>query len=120
MVDTAVKFGILPHVTFNTTVVETEWLEEEGRWRSLTSGGEEYYSQVLVHATGMLHHPAYPGLAGQQDFTGQTLHTARWDQDINLTDKVGHQYSSPQISDNYTCWRQLCSVRTPLWMRIQS
>ena len=89
MVDTAVKFGILPHVTFNTTVVETEWLEEEGRWRSLTSGGEEYYSQVLVHATGMLHHPAYPGLAGQQDFTGQTTHTARWDQDINLTGKVG-------------------------------
>ena len=50
MEDTAVKFGILPHITFNTTVVETEWLEEEGRWRSLTSGGEEYCSQVrLVH-----------------------------------------------------------------------
>ena len=78
-------------MTFNTRVVETEWLEEEGRWRVLTSGGAEYYSQVLVHATGMLHHPAYPGLAGQQDFTGQTLHTARWDQDINLTGKVGHQ-----------------------------
>ena len=45
-----VKFGILPHITFDTSVVETEWLEEEGRWRSLTSGGEEYYSQVrLVH-----------------------------------------------------------------------
>ena len=89
--DTAVKFGILPHITFNTRVMETEWLEEDGRWRVLTSGGAEYYSQVLVHATGMLHHPAYPGLPGQQDFTGQALHSARWDQDINFTDKVGRE-----------------------------
>ena len=51
----------------------------------------QYYSQVLVHATGMLHHPAYPGLPGQQDFTGQALHSARWDQDINFTDKVGRE-----------------------------
>ena len=99
LVDTAVKFGILPHITFNTTVVETEWLEEEGRWRSLTSGGEEYYSQVLVHATGMLHQPAYPQFAGQQDFTGQTLHTARWDQSIHLTGKVlEYSYCFPTLN----------------------
>ena len=46
MVDTAVKFGILPHITFNTTIVEAEWREEEGRWRSLTSSGEEFFSQA--------------------------------------------------------------------------
>ena len=89
-----VKFGILPHITFDTSVVETEWLEEEGRWRSLTSGGEEYYSQVLVQATGMLHHPATPQFGGEQDFTGQTVHTARWDQTINLTDKVSDSKDS--------------------------
>ena len=88
MEETAVKFGILPHITFNTTVVEAEWLEEEGRWRTLTSGGAEYYSEVLVHATGMLHQPTFPQLGGEQDFTGQTLHTARWDNNVQLRDKV--------------------------------
>ena len=86
--ETAVKFGILPHITFNTTVVEAEWLEEEGRWRTLTSGGSEYYSEVLVHATGMLHQPTFPQLGGEQDFTGQTLHTARWDNNVQLRGKV--------------------------------
>ena len=51
--DCAEKFGIIPHIRFNTTVLETEWQEEEGRWRTLTTAGEEFYSEVLVHATGM-------------------------------------------------------------------
>ena len=112
--DTAIKFGILPHITFNTTVVEAEWLKEEGRWRSLTSGGEEYYSEVLVHATGMLHHPAYPQLGGEQDFTGQTLHTARWDSSVDLTGKVRPWFlgltASPQASRHPTAFGKMSHI----------
>ena len=88
MAECASKFGILPHIQFNTRVESAEWLEEEARWRLLTSAGEELLCSVLVHAGGMLHEPAYPQFGGEEVFTGEILHTARWDKEVDLTNKV--------------------------------
>ena len=86
--DTADKFGLLPHIQFRTRVVSAEWLEEEASWRVLSSAGEEFLCSVLIHSTGMLHQPSFPNFPGEESFTGQTVHTARWNETIQLRNKV--------------------------------
>ena len=88
LADTADKLGILPHITFNTRVRELEWLEAEARWRTVTEAGAEILSHVVIHAAGMLHHPATPRLGGEAAFRGETVHTARWDNSIDFSNKV--------------------------------
>ena len=90
LADTAEKFGILPHITFNTSVAEIEWLEEEAKWRTVSGDGEVILSNVVIHAAGMLHHPATPQLGGEAAFSGETVHTARWDNSIDFSNKVIH------------------------------
>ena len=40
----------------------------------------------------MLHHPATPRLGGEAAFRGETVHTARWDNSIDFTNKVNYLY----------------------------
>ena len=88
LADTVDKFGILPHITFNTSVAEMEWLEEEAKWRTVTGDGEVILSNVVIHAAGILHHPFTPEFGGEEEFRGETVHTARWNKSIELKDKV--------------------------------
>ena len=39
---------------------------------------------------GLLHHPATPQLGGEAAFSGETVHTARWDNSIDFSNKVIH------------------------------
>ena len=65
-----------------------EWLEEEAKWRTVTGDGEVILSNVVIHAAGMLHQPFTPEFGGEDEFRGETVHTARWDKSIDLKDKV--------------------------------
>jgi cation diffusion facilitator CzcD-associated flavoprotein CzcO len=47
-------------------------------------------ADVVIAATGVLHHPFVPGLEGLDDFAGDVVHTARWDASVLLDGrKVG-------------------------------
>ena len=92
LADTVDQLGILPHISFNTRVRELAWLEAEARWRTVTEGGAEILSHVVIHAAGMLHHPATPQLGGEAAFSGETVHTARWDNSIDFSNKVKYLY----------------------------
>jgi cation diffusion facilitator CzcD-associated flavoprotein CzcO len=39
---------------------------------------------VVIAATGVLHHPNVPALAGMDDFEGALFHSARWDHDVPI------------------------------------
>ena len=38
-------------------------------------------------ATGQLHQPAYPSIAGRDSFAGHSFHSAQWDHDYDLRGK---------------------------------
>ena len=101
LADTADKLGILPHITFNTRVRELEWLEAEARWRTVTEAGAEILSHVVIHAAGMLHPPATPRLGGEAAFGGETVHTARWDNSIDFSNKVNYLHHGYQSYHNW-------------------
>jgi len=84
----AEKYGIMPHIRFNTSIARMQWVN--GAWHIDTNKGgqiERVVADIVVSAAGVLHHPAYPDIEGLDSFEGVTFHTARWNHDIHLKGK---------------------------------
>ncbi|MFT4570294.1 MAG: cation diffusion facilitator CzcD-associated flavoprotein CzcO [Hyphomicrobiaceae bacterium] len=84
----AEKYGVLPHVRFNTTIERMTW--EDGAWNIETQSAghtEHTTADIVVSAAGVLHCPAFPNIEGLDTFAGDAFHTARWNHDIDLTGK---------------------------------
>ena len=75
---TARDFGVLPHVEFDTELLDASWSDDDQRWTLTTSQGS-LTAEVLVVGTGPLSEPTTPDLPGLGTFEGTTFHSARWD-----------------------------------------
>jgi cation diffusion facilitator CzcD-associated flavoprotein CzcO len=56
----------------------------DGRWQLATATGRRDVADVVIAATGVLHHPRYPEIAGLETFAGAAFHSARWDHAVPL------------------------------------
>src|SRR6185437_14601007 len=62
----------------------------DGRWHLETATGHHDDVDAVIAATGVLHHPRYPDIAGLETFAGALFHSARWDHDVTIDDaRVG-------------------------------
>jgi cation diffusion facilitator CzcD-associated flavoprotein CzcO len=75
-------FGLGDSIRFGTEVVHAEFAENQ--WRVFTSQGDIERFDFLIAATGILHHPRHPQIAGLDSFAGAVFHTARWDHGVAL------------------------------------
>ncbi|GLT02309.1 putative monooxygenase [Sphingobium jiangsuense] len=80
----AEKYGVLPHIRFGCEVVSTVWDEERSLWRLGLSTGETVEAEIVIAASGVLHHPRLPDIEGRESFAGKAFHSARWDDDAPL------------------------------------
>ena len=91
---------IRPHIDFNTNLEKACWNAEQQRWDIQTSQGR-YEAAFLMTATGHLADEHLPNIKGLDQFSGQTVHSARWDHQLDLTDKhvvvVGSGASAIQL-----------------------
>jgi cation diffusion facilitator CzcD-associated flavoprotein CzcO len=95
---------------------------EAGRWRIGLSDGSTDAADVVVAATGVLHHPAVPDIPGLATFAGPCFHSARWDHGVSIAGKrvgvVGTGSSAIQIVgaivDEVAALRLF--QRTPQWV----
>ncbi len=55
-----------------------------GRWRLETAAGHRDEVDVVIAATGVLHHPNVPAIEGRDSFEGAMFHSARWDHRVPL------------------------------------
>jgi cation diffusion facilitator CzcD-associated flavoprotein CzcO len=78
----AEEHGVIPLIRFGQEVTGCEW--RDGRWHLSTAAGTEDEADVVIAATGVLHHPRYPDIDGLEDFAGACFHSARWDHDVTL------------------------------------
>lgn len=65
------------NIEFGTEIVEGRFVD--GHWVLTTATGAEHIADVLVCATGTLHHPRIPAIDGMESFAGKLFHSARWD-----------------------------------------
>ena len=72
-------FGVVPFIRFNSEVADCAFDDERALWNVTTTGGDSYEAQVVIAASGVLHHPKLPGIEGLESFAGKAFHSARWD-----------------------------------------
>ncbi|HEX9683496.1 MAG TPA: NAD(P)/FAD-dependent oxidoreductase [Acidimicrobiales bacterium] len=75
-------YGVTPLIRLGDEV--TSACYDDGRWRLETAGGYHDVCDVIIAATGVLHHPNVPHFGGEDSFTGALFHSARWDHDVEL------------------------------------
>lgn len=70
------------YVRLGDPVTALEYVD--GRWNVTTAAGVTDRVDVVIAATGVLHHPRYPDIEGLDRFEGAMFHSARWDHDVEL------------------------------------
>ena len=79
--------GLREHLVLDTSVDEAVWEEDRQRYRLGLSSGAVLRARVVISAAGLLNTPRYPTWPGFERFTGPKLHTARWEEGLDLTGK---------------------------------
>lgn len=74
--------GVHQLISFDEEVSELTF--REGKWNLRTSRGVTDQADVVIAATGVLHHPRYPEIGGMDEFAGPMFHSSHWDHDVNL------------------------------------
>ncbi|EUA94268.1 pyridine nucleotide-disulfide oxidoreductase family protein, partial [Mycobacterium ulcerans str. Harvey] len=74
------RYRLRDRIRFGTEIVSARF--EDDHWSVVTDSGEETAVDFLIVATGLLHHPRVPAVAGLDDFGGSAFHSARWDQRV--------------------------------------
>jgi cation diffusion facilitator CzcD-associated flavoprotein CzcO len=80
--EVAAKHRIEEITRFGEEVTHLE--HRDGRWHLRTASGIEDRADVVIAATGVLHHPRMPDLPGLDRFEGDAFHSARWDHSVDL------------------------------------
>jgi cation diffusion facilitator CzcD-associated flavoprotein CzcO len=78
----AAKYDVVSSIRFGREIVDCEF--RDGRWHLRASTGETDVADVIIAATGVLHHPNVPHLPGIESFAGASFHSARWDHSVPL------------------------------------
>ncbi len=78
----AEKYGVTSRIRFGEEV--TRCVFDRGRWQLSTSRGSHDEAEIVIAATGVLHHPRLPDIEGLGSFSGPCFHSARWDHGVDL------------------------------------
>ncbi len=116
----AKDFGVIEIVRFDTAVTKLKW--EGSYWCLTTQNGDQQHYDIVISATGVLHHPVFPDIEGLDSFAGAMFHSARWDHNVALEGKrvgiIGTGSTAAQIVGDITSKVGEMHVfqRTPQWM----
>jgi len=93
--------GLKKFIRFNEEITAARF--SEGRWHITTAKGNTDVADVFVCATGFLHKPLFPDIAGRDSFAGTSFHSARWDHSVPTEGKrwgiIGSGASGVQITE---------------------
>lgn len=117
----AERYGVVPHIRFDTEVLSARWDDEMQRWFIETNRGM-LSADVLVSGHGGLSAPSVAELPGLERFRGDRFHSAEWPKDANLRGKrvgvIGTGASAIQVVPSIQPEVGKLSVfqRTPAWV----
>ena len=117
---TCSKYGVDKYIRFNQEIDSAEY--RDGRWHLQLKSGERDIADVVIAATGVLHHPSAPDIKGMDSFRGKLFHSSRWDHSVPLEGKrigvIGTGSTGVQIVSALAGKAELIEhyVRTPQWI----
>jgi len=87
----ASEHDLTRYIRFGTEVVRARYHQADANWRidirNADGVHESLTANVLVSAVGMVNRPSIPPLPGLDEFAGPVMHTAQWDNSVDLTGK---------------------------------
>jgi cation diffusion facilitator CzcD-associated flavoprotein CzcO len=101
--DFADKYDVRKYIKMEHQIVGARWNDEAGGWdvevKNLSSGLVVHdFCNILVNAGGILNAWKWPEIPGLESFKGPKLHTAHWDDSVDLDGKsvglIGNGYST--------------------------
>ncbi|OAL46300.1 FAD/NAD(P)-binding domain-containing protein [Pyrenochaeta sp. DS3sAY3a] len=126
MHDVANKYDCNRYIKYKHSVKSAVWNEAKGKWEVDVQNGDGAIVHdevdVFINAGGVLNNWKWPNIEGLQDFKGKLVHSARWDQEYDFTDKrvavIGIGSSGIQIVPKLAtiCKDMDCYVRTQTWI----
>ena len=72
------RFGLRPHILFNTKVSSAHWDGTAGVWTVTSDKGESFVGRHCIMATGCLSVPQLPDIQGLDDFKGERYQASLW------------------------------------------
>jgi len=115
------KYGVRSRIRFNTRVLGAGLDAATGLWRVDLDSGGTLTARFLLNASGALTIPNHPAIDGVDTFAGVTVHTARWDHNLDLAGKrvaiIGTGASAVQVIPEIAPSVNTLTVfqRTPIW-----
>ena len=76
--------GIMPFVRFGAEVAGCRYDDSSAEWTVTLASGEAFQVDVVIAASGVLHHPNIPSIPGLSSFAGKAFHSAQWDDSAQL------------------------------------
>lgn len=117
---TVEKYNVEELIRFNSEV--TKAVFRQGQWHLELSDGSSDIADIVISATGVLHHPSTPSFPGMENFEGEIFHSARWDHSVSLEGKrvgvIGMGSTGVQIISALAGQVKQVShfVRNPQWV----
>lgn len=78
----AARHGVTERLRLGSEVSRLAF--DRGRWQLATKDGVRDAVDVVIAATGVLHHPNVPAIEGLDTFRGARFHSAQWDPTVKL------------------------------------
>jgi cation diffusion facilitator CzcD-associated flavoprotein CzcO len=80
------KYGLRPHLRFESEVLARSWDEQGHMWR-LSLRGRELTTRYVITAVGAFVDPKEPEIAGLGSFRGKVIRSQQWDHEYDLRGK---------------------------------
>ncbi|MBW2942198.1 flavin-containing monooxygenase [Zhongshania aquimaris] len=115
-------YKLTPYIRFNEEIESCVY--QDGKYVITSKNGTTDVADFVIAATGVLHHPNIPRIAGMDTFQGDIFHSARWDHSVALDNKrvavIGTGSTGVQIVSALSkrSARVAHFQRSPQWIRI--
>jgi cyclohexanone monooxygenase len=115
------KYGLPDRTRFGTKIAAATFDAAAHAWRLETDEGDTIVARHVIDGTGVLTVPKQPDIEGLDGFAGEVVHTARWDDAVELAGKrvavIGTGASAiqliPEIAEEVE--QLVVFQRTPIW-----
>lgn len=117
----AEKYQLRERTRFGARLDEAAWDNTHDCWQLRLADGRTLAARHIVNGSGPINVPRLPDIPGIGSFAGVTMHTARWDHDVNLDGKriavIGTGASAIQVIPAIAPIARELTVfqRTPIW-----
>lgn len=126
--DVAEKYDLNKYIRLSHRVVGAYWKEEDQMWHVKIQKGDdpdaiiEDKANIFVNASGVLNKWKWPAIKGRETFKGSMVHSANWDDSVQLEGKrvavIGSGSSAVQIVPNIQpiVGDLKCFIRSASWV----